>query len=115
MKRTGGAAVGGVFGRLGDCVVRRPLVFIGFWVALAAGLLLTLPSLTQMARERPVAILPSDAPALVATQQMTEAFHESGSQTILLVVLTDDEGLAPADEAVYRTLVDELRQTLKAS
>ncbi|MGB9252396.1 MAG: MMPL family transporter [Mycobacterium sp.] len=110
VKGTGGAAAGGVFGRLGDCVVRRPLVFIGLWVALAAGLLLTLPSLTQIARERPVAILPSDAPALVATQQMTEAFHESGSQTILLVVLTDDKGLGPADEAVYRTLVDELRQ-----
>jgi RND superfamily putative drug exporter len=110
VKGTGGTAAGGVFGRLGDCVVRKPLVFIGLWVALAAGLLLTLPSLTQIARERPVAILPSDAPALVATQQMTESFHESGSQTILLVVLTDDKGLGPADEAVYRTLVDELRQ-----
>jgi putative drug exporter of the RND superfamily len=112
VKGTGGAAAGGVFGRLGDCVVRRPLVFIGLWVALAAGLLLTLPSLTQIARERPVAILPPDAPALVATQQMTKAFHESGSQTILLVVLTDDKGLGPADEAVYRTLVDELRQDI---
>ena len=109
VKETGAAAVGGVFDRLGDFVVRWPLVVIGFWVALAAVLLLTLPSLTQMASERPVAILPSDAPALVATQRMTEAFHEAGSQTILLVVLTDDKGLGPADEGVYRTLVNELR------
>jgi putative drug exporter of the RND superfamily len=110
VKATGAAAVGGVFGRLGDFVVRWPLVVIGFWVALAAGLLLTLPSLAQMASARPVAILPSDAPALVATQRMTQAFHESGSQTILLVVLTDDKGLGPADEGVYRTLVDKLGQ-----
>src|SRR5689334_16369406 len=110
VKGTGAAEIGGLWGRLGDCVVRWPLVFIGFWVALAAGLLLTVPSLTQLARERPVAILPSDTPELVATQQMTNAFHESGSQTTLLVVLTDDKGLGPADEAVYRRLVDELRQ-----
>ncbi len=110
VKGTGAAAVGGVFGRLGDCVVRWPLVFIGFWVALAAGLLLTVPSLTQLARERPVANLAPDAPALVAARQMAAAFHESGSQTILLVVLSDDKGLGPADEGVYRTLVDELGQ-----
>ena len=108
-KTAGAAAIEGVFGRLGDFVVRWPLVAIGFWVALTAGLLLTLPSLTQMARERPVAILPSNAPSVVATRQMTAAFHESGSQTTLLVVLTDDHGLGPADEVVYRTLVDKLR------
>ena len=52
----------------------------------------------------------ADAPALVATRRMTQAFDESGSQTILLAVLTDDKGLGPADEGVLRTLVDELRE-----
>ena len=41
---------------------------------------------------------------------MTAAFHESGSEDLLLVVLTDDKGLGPADEAAYRKLVDALRQ-----
>ena len=41
---------------------------------------------------------------------MTEAFHESGSEDLLLVVLTDDKGLGRADEAVYGKLVDTLRQ-----
>jgi putative drug exporter of the RND superfamily len=99
-----------MFGKLGECLVRRPLVWVGCWVAIAAALLLTNPSLTQMARERPVAILPSRAPSLVATQQMTDAFHEPGAQTTLLAVLTDDKGLGPADEVVYRTLVDALRR-----
>jgi RND superfamily putative drug exporter len=59
VKAIGAAAARGIFGRLGDYLVRWPLVVIGFWVALAAGLLVTLPSLSQMVRERPVAILPS--------------------------------------------------------
>ncbi|HZE18105.1 MAG TPA: MMPL family transporter, partial [Mycobacterium sp.] len=43
----------------------------------------------------------------------TTAFHEAGSQSILVVVLTDDKGLGPTDEGVYRTLVDTLRQDTK--
>ena len=76
---------------------------------LAALLAVVFPPLTQMARERPVDILPAGAPVSVTTQQMTEAFHESGSQNILLAVLTDDKGLGPADEDVYRKLVTTLR------
>jgi RND superfamily putative drug exporter len=104
------AQSGGVFERLGHLVVRRPLVVIGFWIMLVAVLALTFPPLTQMARERPVDILPAGAPVTVTTHQMTEAFHESGSQNILLAVLTDEKGLGPADEDVYRTLVAKLRQ-----
>jgi RND superfamily putative drug exporter len=104
------AGTAGVFQRLGDFVVRRPVIVIGFWVLLAAIVSLTFPPLTQMVRERPVDILPANAPVTVTTQQMTGAFHESGSQNVLLVVLTDERGLGPADEDVYRTLVDKLRQ-----
>jgi len=104
------AGTAGVFQRLGDFVVRRPVIVIGFWVMLAAVLSLTFPPLTQMVRERPVDILPANAPVTVTSQQMTEAFHESGSQNVLLTVLTNEKGLGPADEDVYRTLVDKLRQ-----
>ncbi|KAA8967778.1 MAG: MMPL family transporter [Mycobacterium sp.] len=82
---------------------------IGFWVALAAVLSLTVPSLDEMSRRHPVAILPADAPSAVATRQMAEAFHESGSDNVLLVLLTDEKGLGPDDEATYRKLVDALR------
>ncbi|MGA8546538.1 MAG: RND family transporter [Mycobacterium sp.] len=101
----------GLFGRLGVFVVRWPWVVIGFWVALAAVLSVTLPPLTKMANERPVAILPSDAPVLVTTKQISEAFHQSGSENenVLLVVLTDETGLDPSDEAIYRALADNLR------
>jgi RND superfamily putative drug exporter len=104
------AAAGGVFQRLGDLVVRWPLVVIGFWIALAAVLLLMLPPLTVIAGERQSAALPNNAPVLVTGREMAEAFHETEPTSMLLAVLTDEKGLGPADEKTYRTLVDKLRQ-----
>jgi RND superfamily putative drug exporter len=95
--------------RLADFVVRWPWAVVGLWVAIAIALPLTIPSLNEMAQKHPLAILPSDAPSSVTARKMTEAFHESGSEDLLLVVLTDDKGLNPADEATYRKLVDALR------
>jgi putative drug exporter of the RND superfamily len=96
--------------RLAAFVVRWPWVVIGLWVAVAVALPLTFPSLNEMAQKHPLAILPNDAPSSVTARKMTEAFHESGSEDLLLVVLTDDKGLGRDDEAVYGKLVDALRQ-----
>ncbi|HEU4362885.1 MAG TPA: MMPL family transporter [Mycobacterium sp.] len=95
--------------RLADLLVRWPWVVIGAWVAVAVALPLTLPSLNEMAQRHPLAVLPVDAPSNIAARQMTEAFDESGAEDLLLVVLTDDNGLGSADEAAYRKLVDALR------
>jgi RND superfamily putative drug exporter len=62
-----------------------------------------------MAQRHPLAILPGDAPSSVAARKMTEAFHESGAENLLLVVLADEKGLGPADDAAYRELVEALR------
>ena len=105
-----GPGAGGIFQALGALVVRRPFVVIGCWLLLAAVLAIALPPLTQMARERPVDILPADAPVNVTTRQMTEAFDETGSQNVLLVVLTNENGLTPGDENVYADLATALRQ-----
>lgn len=99
-----------IFHRLGHLVVRWPLAVVGLWVALAVSLPLMFPSLTEMVQQRPVAILPADAPVTVTTQEMTKAFHEAGSDNVLLVVLSNDKGLGPIEEATYRKLVDTLRQ-----
>jgi RND superfamily putative drug exporter len=71
------------------------------------------PSLNEMSQKHPLAILPSDAPSSVTARKMTEAFHESGSEDLLLVVLTDDKGLGRDDEAVYAKLVEALRKDTK--
>ncbi|MGB9249181.1 MAG: RND family transporter [Mycobacterium sp.] len=96
--------------RLADFVLRWPWLVIATWVAIAVALPLTLPSLNEMAEKHPLAILPSDAPSNVTARKMTEAFHEAGSEDLLLVVLTDDNGLSPADEGTYRNVVDALRK-----
>src|SRR5271155_159491 len=101
----------GLFGWIGVVVQRWPWAVIGFWIALAAVLSVTFPPLTEMAAKLPVAILPSDAPVLVTTRQVSEACHQSGSENdnVLLVVLTDDKGLNPSDLTTYRRLADNLR------
>ncbi|MGA8329427.1 MAG: RND family transporter [Mycobacterium sp.] len=101
----------GFFGWIGVFVLRWPWAAIGLWVALAAVLSVTFPPLTEMAAKRPVPILPNDAPVLVTTRLISEAFHQSGSENenVLLVVLTDENGLSPSDLTTYRTLADALR------
>ncbi|WP_301336926.1 RND family transporter [Mycobacterium asiaticum] len=96
--------------RLADAVVRWPWLVIGLWVAVAVALPLAFPSLNKMAEKHPLDILPSDAPSSVTARKMTEAFHESGADDLLLVVLTNDSGLKPADEVAYRKLVSALRE-----
>lgn len=96
--------------RLADFVVRWPWAVVGIWVAIAVALPLTFPSLGEMAEKHPLAILPADAPSSVTARKMTEAFHESGSENLLLVVLTDEKGLGPADDAAYAKLADALRR-----
>jgi putative drug exporter of the RND superfamily len=95
-------------GWLGKFLVRRPLTVIVIWVAMAAILPVTLPSLTQIVRDHPVNLLPAHDPANVAATQMAKVFHEG--QNILLVVLTDERGLGPADEATYHTVADKVRR-----
>ena len=100
----------GIFVPLARFVVLRPLVVIGFWVVLAAVLSVAFAPLAKVVREHHEEILPPDARVMVATRQMTDSFHETKPENVALVVLTDEHGLTPADEDVYRTLVDRLRR-----
>ncbi len=95
--------------RLADLVGRWPFAVIGLWLALAAALPLSMPSLEQMTQKHPLAMLPGDAPSNVAARQMAKAFGETGTDDLLLVVLTDERGLGPEQERTYRTLVEALR------
>ncbi len=99
----------GTFHWLGGVVVRWPWLVIVCWVVLAAALPPLFPSLGELAQKTPPAMLPANAPGSVAAQHMSEAFHESGSDNILLVVLSDENGLDGTDENVYRSLVEKLR------
>jgi RND superfamily putative drug exporter len=99
----------GVFGRVGRIVVRWPLLVIAAWIVLAAGLTQAFPSLGVLAQKAPSSMLPPEAPSLISSQQIADAFKEAGSDNILLVVLSNEKGLSSADEGIYRNLTDTLR------
>lgn len=82
---------------------------LALWVALAALVPMQFPTLNDMVQRRPVAILPASAPSSVTAKEMTEAFRESGSENVMLVLLTDEGGLQPSDEETYQKLVTALR------
>jgi RND superfamily putative drug exporter len=98
----------GTFERLARVVLRRPWWVIGAWLVLVVVLSSTVPPLMKLASDRNQELLPADSAVMVATREMTKAFHEPGIQNIALVVLTDENGMSKADEDVYRTLVDRL-------
>ena len=75
---------------------------------MAVALPLSMPNLADMAQKHPLAMLPADAPSSVTARQMPKAFGESGTDDLLLVVLTDERGLGTAGEATYRKLVEDL-------
>ncbi|VBA38849.1 Sulfolipid-1 exporter MmpL8 [Mycobacterium innocens] len=104
------ARPGGIFDRLGQLVVRAPALVIAFWIALAAVLAVTFPPLMEVAGKAGGEALPADAPTMVTSKEMGKAFGDSGKGSQLLVILTDENGLSPADLETYHTLVDRLHQ-----
>ena len=91
---------------LGRLVARAPWLVIAAWLAAVGVLAVAFPPLTKVVERQTVQALP--AKDIVAADQMAKDFGES-AQNILIVVLTDNNGLKPADEAVYGRLAATLR------
>ncbi|MGY4708727.1 MMPL family transporter [Mycolicibacterium sp. CBM1] len=108
--RTVEPAKPGLSGWLGEVVVRWRWVFVAVWVMAAVALPTSMPSLAEQARDHPISLLPDTAPSVVAGVEMSRAFRESALENYLVVVLTDERGLNPGDEAAYRQLIDALQQ-----
>jgi RND superfamily putative drug exporter len=94
------------FSVLGRLVVRAPWLMIAAWIAVVGVLTVAFPPLTKVVEGQTLQPLP--AKAMTAAEQMAKDFGES-AQNILIVVLTDERGLQPADEDVYRSLAATLR------
>lgn len=104
------SATRGAGSLLGRVVVRARWLLIAAWIVVTAVLSVAFPPLTQVVENQKVQPLPREA--MAATEQMAKAFNESG-QNILVAVLTDEQGLRPADEDVYRALAEKLRHDTK--
>ena len=90
----------------GQVVVRAPWLVIAAWVGLVVVLAIVFPPLTKIVENQTVQPLPPQA--MAATEQMAKDFGDS-AQNILIVVMSDDRGLSPADDDTYRNLADKLR------
>ena len=94
------------FSLLGRVVVRAPWLVIAAWIALVVVLSVAFPALTKVVESQTMQPLPPQA--MAATEQMAKDFHES-AQNIVVVAMTDEHGLTPADDDTYRALADKLR------
>jgi putative drug exporter of the RND superfamily len=94
------------FSVLGRVVVRFPWLVIAAWIVLVMVLSSAFAPLTKIVEGQTMQALPPQA--MAASDQMAKEFHES-AQNMLVVVMTDDSGLKPADDATYRTLAAKLR------
>ncbi len=92
--------------KFGRVVVRAPWLVISAWVALVVVLAIAFPPLTKIVENQTMQPLPPQA--MAATQQMATDFGDT-AQNILVVVMSDDQGLKPADDETYRTLADKVR------
>jgi RND superfamily putative drug exporter len=94
------------FSLLGRLVARAPWLVIAAWLAAVGVLAVAFPPLTKVVESQQLQALP--AKDMAAVDQMATDFGES-AQNILIVVLTDNKGLQPADDAVYGRLAATLR------
>ena len=94
------------FSMLGRAAVRAPWLVISAWIALVVVLFMAFPALTKVVENQTIQPLPPQA--MAATDQMAKDFHES-AQNILVVVMTNEHGLTPADNNTYRAVADKLR------
>ncbi|MGY4710275.1 MMPL/RND family transporter [Mycolicibacterium sp. CBM1] len=108
-----GVSAHNFFTSLGRLVVRHPLLVIAAWLVLAGALMALITPLAVVAARNPPDFLPKDAPVLVSVKQMQEAFHEADAGNFAAVILSNENGLTPADEVTYRKIVDKLKDDTK--
>jgi RND superfamily putative drug exporter len=90
--------------------IRRAAIFVVVgWVALAAFVTLTVPTLEMVGESRAVAVTPDDAPSMVALKRVGQVFEESESNSIAMVVLEGAQPLGPDAHAYYDGLVKAIR------
>lgn len=87
---------------------RLSVPIIVLWVALTVILTLFVPSLEQVERENSVPLIAPDAPSTKAAQRMGEAFAESSTGTLAVIVLEGQQPLGADAHDYYDQLIRQL-------
>jgi RND superfamily putative drug exporter len=79
------------------------------WLAVVAGLNLGVPQLEKVVADDSTAVVPPDAPSVVATEEMDDIFGSGRSTSFVFVAVEREDGLTGADRRWFRGLVPILR------
>jgi len=109
-----------VTGPAGATEAERPFVarmihtlavpIILFWIAVAVGFSVFVPSLEEVGQERSVSLSPKDAPSFVALKRIGHVFKEGETDSSAVLVLESDRPLGDDAHRFYNEVVRRLRQ-----
>ncbi|EUA89854.1 MMPL family protein [Mycobacterium ulcerans str. Harvey] len=83
-----------------------PIILI--WLLLTIAVNVFVPQIEFVARDNAVTMSPQDAPAMIAAKRIGKTFHESDSDSIVMIVLGSDKELGDAAHRYYDGLVQKL-------
>ncbi|WP_322790535.1 RND family transporter [Mycolicibacterium helvum] len=86
---------------------------IAAWLVLAGAMMALITPLSVVSARNPPSFLPQDAPVLLSVKKMQTAFHEADAGNFAAIILSNENGLTPADEVAYRKIVDKLKDETK--
>lgn len=88
-----------------------PIILV--WLLLTLAVNLLVPPIESVARTHAVTMSPQDAPAMIAAKRIGATFHESDSDSIVMVVLESDKELGDQAHAYYDGLIRKLTADAK--
>jgi len=83
-----------------------PIILV--WLLLTLAVNLLVPPIESVARTHAVTMTPQDAPAMIAAKRIGATFHESDSDSIVMVVLESTTELGDEAHDYYNALVKKL-------
>ena len=98
---------------LARTIHRLAVPIILAWLGLTIVLFVAAPKLEKVERENTVALLPADAPSLIAMKRMGKLFQEFDSDSVAMVVLIGDKPLGTDARRYYDGLVADLEHDTK--
>ncbi|MGL6233737.1 MAG: MMPL family transporter [Segniliparus sp.] len=96
-------------GRVGRFCARRAWWVVGFWAVLIGMLNLVVPQLEKTVGQHSAPFIPGNIQSTKTLLQMSKDFGVQQSTSIGSVVVVDEHGFGPAEEAFVRRLVDALQ------
>jgi putative drug exporter of the RND superfamily len=79
------------------------------WLAIAVIVTIGVPPLEQVEREHSVSLTPQDAPSVQAMTRMGEAFEESNTESVAVIVLEGEQPLGDDAHKYYDDLIRQLK------